>query len=77
VLDLDLIDEIVQVTSQEAAAASRWLARQEGILCGISSGASLQAACEIANRKENDGKLVVAILPDTGERYASTWLFEE
>jgi cysteine synthase A len=77
VLDPDLIDEIVQVTSRDAAAASRLLARQEGILCGISSGASLQAACEIANRKENDGKLVVAILPDTGERYVSTYLFEE
>ncbi|MBN2322235.1 MAG: cysteine synthase A [Spirochaetes bacterium] len=77
VLDLDLIDEIVRVTAQNAASASRRLARQEGILCGISSGASLHAACEIANRKESDGKLVVAILPDTGERYVSTWLFDE
>jgi len=77
VLDLDLIDEIVQVSSYDAAAMTRRLARQEGILCGISSGASLKAACEIANRKEHDGKLVIAILPDTGERYASTWLFEE
>lgn len=77
VLDLDLIDEIVQVGSEDAARMARRLAKQEGILCGISSGASVWAAREIANRKENDKKLIVAVLPDTGERYASTWLFED
>ncbi|HUT65774.1 MAG TPA: cysteine synthase A [Spirochaetota bacterium] len=77
VLDLDLIDEIVQVGAEDAARMSRQLAKQEGILSGISSGASVWAAREIANRKENDKKLIVAVLPDTGERYASTWLFED
>ena len=77
VLDLDLIDEIVQVGAEDAARMARRLAKQEGILCGISSGASVWAAREIANRKENDKKLIVAVLPDTGERYASTWLFED
>jgi len=77
VLDLDLIDEILQVGAEDAARMARRLAKQEGILCGISSGASVWAAREIANRKENDKKLIVAVLPDTGERYASTWLFED
>jgi len=77
VLDLDLIDEIVQVSAEDAAAMSRRLAREEGILCGISSGAIVWAARDIADRKEHDNKLIVAVLPDTGERYVSTWLFEE
>ncbi|MBI5242396.1 MAG: cysteine synthase A [Elusimicrobia bacterium] len=77
VLDRSLIDEIVTVEDQDAGRTARELARKEGILAGISSGAALWAALKIAARPENLGKLVVAILPDTGERYLSTWLFEE
>jgi cysteine synthase A len=77
VLDPGCIDEIVQVSAEDAASMTRWLAREEGILCGISSGASVWAAREIANRKEHDKKLIVAVLPDSGERYVSTWLFED
>ena len=77
VLRTDLIDEIVQVTSEDAKLMARRLAREEGILAGISSGAAVHAALEIASRKENTGRLIVVILPDTGERYLSTGLFEE
>lgn len=77
VLMVDLIDEIITVTSEAAGEMVRYLARKEGILCGISSGAAVWAAKEIANRKENEDKVIVVILPDTGERYISTWLFEE
>ena len=77
VLKMDLIDEIIKVRSEDAGTITRRLAKEEGILAGISSGAAVWAALEIAKRPENEGKLVVAILPDTGERYLSTWLFEE
>ncbi|MGE5599657.1 MAG: cysteine synthase A [Bacteroidota bacterium] len=72
----ELIDEILTVTTDEAFTAARRLAREEGILCGISSGAAAYAARLVAARPENRGKLVVAVLPDTGERYLSTPLFE-
>jgi cysteine synthase A len=76
VLKLELVDEIIKVANDDAGATSRRLAREEGILAGISSGAATWAALEVANRPENKGKLVVVILPDTGERYISTWLFQ-
>lgn len=75
VLDVDLIDEIISVTDDDAINISRKLAREEGILCGISSGAAAFAALQLAARKENAGKNIVVILPDTGERYLSTSLF--
>ena len=75
VLNLDLVDEIVQVTEEEAVQTARQLAKQEGILAGISSGAAAAAALRVAARPENAGKLIVVVLPDTGERYLSTELF--
>ena len=77
VLRTDLIDEIITVTNEDAGIMARRLAREEGILAGISSGAAAWAALEVAKRSENEGKLIVAILPDTGERYLSTWFFQE
>ena len=77
VLNMDIIDEIVKVTNENAGIIARRLAREEGILAGISCGAAVWAALEVAKRPENEGKLVVAILPDTGERYLTTWLFRE
>ena len=77
VLNRAVIDEIVQVKHEDAGKAARELAKREGILCGISSGAALWAALELAKRTENRGKMIVAFLCDTGERYLSTWLFEE
>ncbi len=77
VLNTDVIDEIIQVTHSDAGAAARELAAKEGILVGISSGAALWAALEVAKRPETSGKTIVALLPDSGERYLSTWLFEE
>lgn len=77
VLRLDLIDEIIRVSNQDAVIMARRLAREEGILAGISSGAAVWAALEIARRPESQDKLIVAILPDTGERYLSTGLFQE
>ena len=75
VLNSKIIDEIIQVSNEDAAATARACARQEGILAGISSGAALCAALAVARRRENKGKLIVAVLPDTGERYLSTGLF--
>jgi len=76
VLKMELVDEIVRVKDEDAGAMARRLAREEGILVGISSGAAAWAALEVARRPENRGKLIVVIFPDTGERYLSTWLFE-
>jgi len=77
VLNREILDEIVKVNAQRAFEFSRRLAREEGLLVGISAGASAAAAVEIALRPENKGKLIVAVLPDTGERYLSTALFQE
>jgi len=77
VLRLDLIDEIIKVTNEDAGIIARRLAKEEGILAGISSGAATWAALKVAKRQENEGKLIVVVLPDTGERYLSTWLFQE
>ncbi|MFA5353242.1 MAG: cysteine synthase A [Thermodesulfovibrionales bacterium] len=77
ILNAGLIDEIIQVKSEDAGRTAIDLARKEGILAGISSGAALWAALNIAKRKESEGKTIVVILPDTGERYLSTWLFQE
>ena len=77
VLRMDLIDEIIKVTNEDAGIMARRLAREEGILAGISSGAATWAALEIAKRPQNKGKLIVVVLPDTGERYLSTWLFQD
>jgi cysteine synthase A len=77
VLRMDLIDEIIKVTNDNAGIMARRLAKEEGILAGISSGAATWAAIEVAKRAESKGKLIVVVLPDTGERYLSTWLFKE
>jgi cysteine synthase A len=77
VLDREIIDEIITVSDENAGIMARRLAKEEGILGGISSGAALWAALRVGERDENQGKLVVVVLPDTGERYLSTWLFKE
>jgi len=77
VLRMDLVDEIIKVSNEDAGTMARRLAKEEGILAGISSGAAVWAALEVAKRPENKGKLIVVVLPDTGERYLSTWLFQE
>lgn len=77
ILNTDLIDEIYQVSNEDSGIMARKLVVEEGLLVGISSGAATHAAVEIAKRPENKGKLIVVILPDTGERYLSTWLFNE
>jgi cysteine synthase A len=73
----DLVDEIITVSNEDAGETARRLAREEGILAGISSGAAAFAAVQAARRPENKGKLIVVVLPDTGERYLSTWLFQD
>jgi len=75
ILNRKIIDEVIQVSNEDAIETARQLARQEGILAGVSSGAACCAALEVARREENEGKLIVVILPDTGERYLSTGLF--
>lgn len=77
VLDTDIYDEIITVTTEQAYAAARLTVKTQGILIGISSGAALHAAAELAKRPENSGKRIVVLLPDGGERYLSTSLFEE
>lgn len=77
ILDTKIYDEIIKVAHTDAGEIAKKLARQEGIFAGISSGAAMWAALEVAKRKESQGKTIVVILPDTGERYLSTWLFEE
>jgi len=76
VLDLSLVDEVQQVSNEEAVDCARRLAREEGILCGISSGAAVVAALRLALRPEHEGRTLVVILPDSGERYLSSVLFE-
>jgi cysteine synthase A len=76
VLDLSLVDEVVQVTNDEAVEMAKRLHREEGITCGISCGAAVAAAVKVASRSENQGKLLVTVLPDAGERYLSSILFE-
>ncbi|MCR4419370.1 MAG: cysteine synthase A [Clostridia bacterium] len=77
VLRVELVDEIIRVRHEDAGLMARRLAREEGILAGISSGAAAWAALQVAERPENEGKLIVVVLPDTGERYLSTWLFRD
>lgn len=77
VLDLKVIDEIIKVSNEDSGSIAKKLARDEGIFVGISSGAAMWAALEVAKRKESKGKTIVVVLPDTGERYLSTWLFQE
>ena len=77
VLQMDLIDEVIEVSDKDAGLFAKRLAMEEGILAGISSGAATWAAIEVAKREENRGKMIVVILPDTGERYLSTWVFNE
>ena len=75
ILDTDIYDEIIKVSNEDAFTAGRAIARQEGVLVGISSGAALHAAAQLARRPENKGKVIVALLPDSGDRYLSTPLF--
>lgn len=75
VLRVDLIDEVIRVSDNEAGEMARQLMKEEGIVAGISSGAAVWAAIEVAKRRESRDKLFVVVLPDTGERYLSTWLF--
>ena len=72
-----VVDEIIKVKDEDAGATARQAAKQEGLLIGISAGAALWAALQVAQRPGNAGKLIVAVLPDSGERYLSTWLFED
>ena len=76
IMDTSLITETVKVSADEAGATARALATEEGMLVGISSGAALWAALELSKRPTFEGRTIVTILPDTGERYLSTWLFD-
>ena len=76
ILRMDLVDEIIKVTNEDAGTMTKRLAKEEGILAGVSSGAATWAALEVAKRRGNEGKLIVVVLPDTGERYLTTWLFQ-
>jgi len=76
ILNQKIFDEIIKVNHQDAGIMARRLAKEEGILAGISCGAAMWAATQVAQRPESDGKTIVVILPDTGERYLSTWLFD-
>jgi cysteine synthase A len=75
-LDLSMVDRVEQVTNEESIEMARRLAREEGLLCGISCGAAVAAAVRVANQEEFRGKTIVVILPDSGERYLSSVLFE-
>ncbi len=77
ILNKNIIDEVIKVKDEDAGATARLLAKKEGLLAGISSGAAMWAALELSKRSANAGKRIVALLPDTGERYISTWLFED
>jgi len=77
VYDGEVVDEVIKVQHTDAGATARRMAREEGILCGISSGANVFAALELAARPGNEGKLIVTVVCDTGERYLSTWLYDE
>lgn len=76
-MNTDIYDEIIPVSDEDAFATGRLLGKREGVLVGISSGAAAFAAIELAKRPENEGKTIVALLPDTGDRYLSTPLFAE
>ncbi len=77
ILRAELLDEVITVSNEDSGAMARRLCTEEGILSGISCGGAMWAAVEVAKRPENEGKMIVVVLPDTGERYLSTWLFEE
>ena len=77
VLRTELLDGIIGVSAEDAAVIARRLCKEEGILTGISGGGAVWAALEVAKRPENEGKLIVTVIPDTGERYLTTWLFDE
>ena len=76
VLDTDVYDEIITVSNEDAFATGKLIGKSEGVLVGISSGAAVHAAVELAKREENSGKTIVVLLPDTGDRYLSTALFD-
>jgi cysteine synthase A len=76
ILDTSLIDEVIQVTDEESMEMAPRLAREEGIICGISCGAAMSAALKVAERDEANGKTIVVVLPDSGERYLSTPMFD-
>ena len=76
-LDTKLVDEVILISAADAGATARRLAKEEGILCGISAGGNVWAALQLAKRPENEGKLIVTVICDSGERYLSTWLFDE